>query len=49
MRFITAVTLRLDQLTEVGDSGTLLLKRHQRKCVSAKRGKAGVRVRRPAC
>jgi hypothetical protein len=37
MRSITAVTLRLDQLTEAGsESGALLLKRMERKCGSAR-------------
>ena len=37
MRSITAVTLRLDQFTEAGsESGVLLLKRHERKCGSAR-------------
>jgi hypothetical protein len=37
MRSITAVTLRLDQFAEAGsESGALLLKRHERKCGSAR-------------
>ncbi len=37
MRSITAVTLRLDQFTEVGsESGALMLKRMERKCGSAR-------------
>ncbi len=36
MRSITAVTLRMDQLTEAGDGGALLLKRMERKCGSAR-------------
>ena len=44
-------TLRLDQFAEASsESAALLLKRYERKCGSArnvaKRGKAGVRVRR---
>jgi len=36
MRSITAVTLRLDQFSEAGDGGALLLKRMERKCGSAR-------------
>jgi hypothetical protein len=36
MRSITAVTLRLDQFTEAGDGGALLLKRMERKCGSTR-------------
>jgi hypothetical protein len=36
MRSITAVSLRLEQFTEVGNSGVLLVKRMERKCGSAR-------------